>query len=92
MTGYADSMELASYLKDVIKELILEFNLDIDYGVDVIFDSPDLDKKIFKEVLKYLKKDIKIIYVHLHVEPGFYIKRICWRGKDIVLGVRPAIL
>lgn len=92
MTRYINSIELASHIKNIIKELILDFNLDIDHGVDIILYSPDIDKEVFKEVLNNIMDDIKIVYVHMYIEPGFYIKKIFWRGYQIIIGVRPAIL
>ncbi len=84
--------ELANTIKREVLKLIEELDLDIDYGVEIFVYSEDLREEDLKNIIKKLLKDLKITYVYLYREPGYYEKKIRWREIEITLGIRPAIL
>jgi len=84
--------ELTQKIVEEILSLIEELELDMDYGVEIFIDSEDLDEEVLRGLITRLKKRVKLIYVYPFEEPGYYKKKILWRGIDITIGIRPAIL
>jgi len=84
--------ELTQKIMGEILSLIEELKLDMDYGVEIFIDSGDLDEEDLRGLITRLKKRVKLTYVYPFEEPGYYKKKIFWKGVAITLGIRPAIL
>lgn len=84
--------ELASIIEEEVYRFINDLKLDIDHGVELFIVSEDLNNEILRRILMKLIRSLKITYAYTYEEPGYFKKKIRWKGIEISLGIRPSPL